>query len=323
MLANRPSSSFPSCRSKHDGQRRSWLFVAALAALPACARAEPRSSPGPEPGEARRSTTLTHLGVAGWKLESPSGTLLFDPYVTRANVEDDAAPLVSDEAAIDASIPRRADVVLVGHSHYDHVLDVPSIARRTGATVIGTESTRNLVHAAGLAGDRVRVARGSETFDIGPFSIRPVRALHSLTGVENKEIPSTVSLPLPAGAYDEGGTLQYLVRFEGRTFFFVGTANFIEDEVRALGVRPDVAVVAVGLRNKVPDYTCRLLRALGLPKTVLPNHFDEFWKPLTPGKIELDAKTRADLDAFAAEVKSCAPDTNVHVPVHLERIDIR
>jgi L-ascorbate metabolism protein UlaG (beta-lactamase superfamily) len=36
---------------------------------------------------------------------------------------------------------KRADFILVTHTHYDHVLDVPYIATKTGATVIGTEST--------------------------------------------------------------------------------------------------------------------------------------------------------------------------------------
>lgn len=32
---------------------------------------------------------------------------------------------------------------------------------------------------------------------------------------------------------------------------FIGTANFIESELE--GLRPDVAVVAIGLREKIPD----------------------------------------------------------------------
>jgi L-ascorbate metabolism protein UlaG (beta-lactamase superfamily) len=51
-----------------------------------------------------------------------------------------------DVAAIDAHI-RRADFVLVTHTHYDHVLDVPHIALKTGAAVIDTESTENVLRA--------------------------------------------------------------------------------------------------------------------------------------------------------------------------------
>ena len=33
-----------------------------------------------------------------------------------------------------------ADGILCGHTHFDHVLDVPAIARFTGAQVFGAES---------------------------------------------------------------------------------------------------------------------------------------------------------------------------------------
>jgi L-ascorbate metabolism protein UlaG (beta-lactamase superfamily) len=288
-------------------------------------RAIATTSPSTTPAPFAR---LTYLGVAGWKLESRSGTLLVDPYVTRTAAKNEAEPLIPDERAIAAFLPSRADAILVGHSHFDHVLDVPSIARRTGATVIGTESTVHLALAGDVSSTQVRVARGNDTFEVGPFTVRSVAALHSLTGQKNIPIPSAIRLPLPARAYDEGGTLQYLVRYPGeraddvRTIFFVGTANFIEYEVRSLGVRPDVAVIAVGLREKVPDYTCRLLRALGRPKHVLPNHFDAFREPLRPGAMEPDEETSADLRAFAAEVEACAPGTRVQVPIHLQPIDL-
>jgi L-ascorbate metabolism protein UlaG (beta-lactamase superfamily) len=298
-------------------------FTAALG-LASCSRAGATTTPAsvaPSSG-AHGPMTLTHLGVAGWKLSSPSGTLLVDPYVSRRPVEDWGATLVPDEAAIAAFTPSKADAVLVGHSHYDHALDVPAIARRTGATVIGTESTGNLAAAGGVPGAQIRVAHGGETFDVGPFSVRTVAARHSLTGQENVPIPRTITLPMAARAYGEGGTLQYLVRFEGRSIYFVGTANLVEEEVRALGAKPDVAVVATGFRQKVPQYTCRLLDALGRPKLVLPNHFDDFDAPVRPGQLNIDAETRADLDAFVAEVEACAPGTRVEVPVLLKSIEL-
>lgn len=295
----------------------SLLALVALATA-SCSHADPPSHPTPAPSA--RPVTLTYLGVAGWSLSSQAGTLLVDPYVTRAPVDDEAAPLVPDETAIAAHVPKAVDAILVGHSHYDHALDVPTIARRTGAWVVGTDSTKHLALAGGVAEGRVRVARGGETFELGPFSVRAVRALHSLTGQPDVPIPAGVRLPLAARDYGQGGTLQYLVRFEGRSIHFVGTANFVEAELT--GLSPDVAVIAVGLRSKIPDYTCRLLRALGQPAVVMPNHFDAFQEPLRPGHMEPDEGTRQDLDDFAREVARCSPRTRVEVPVHLRPIPI-
>ena len=297
-----------------------WTFLAGVVAVSA-ACGGPASGPVTAPPAARSSrVTLTYLGVAGWSLESSAGALLVDPYVTRAPVVDEAAPLDPDEAAIRAFTPARVEAILVGHSHYDHLLDVPSIARRTGARVVGTESTANVALAAGVPPEHVLVAHGGDTFEIGPFKVRAIAALHSLTGQPNVPIPPGPVLPLPAREYGEGGTLQYLVQFEGHTIFFVGTANFIENEVR--GLRPDVAVIAVGLRDKIPDYTCRLVHALGRPALVLPNHFDALHEPLRPEHMELTDDRRADLQAFASEVHACAPATRVEVPIQLHAIGL-
>lgn len=275
------------------------------------------SGPGVVTPTGSGGPTLTYLGVAGWSLGSGAGTLLVDPYVTRVNVEDEGQPLVADEAAIAAYTPERVDVVLVGHSHYDHVLDVPTIARRTGATVVGTQSTANLARASGVAEEKIVVTQGGQTRSFGPFVVRTVAGLHSLTGQANEPIGREIALPMAARGYGEGGTLHYLVEFAGHRVLFVGTANFVEAAM--VGLRPDVAVVAVGLREEIPDYTCRLLRALDRPPLVIPNHFDEFREPLRPGS-EPSGATREDLEAFAAEVHVCAPETRVVVPSPLRPI---
>lgn len=294
---------------------RSHVLAFLLLATAACG-APPLAS-APRAG-APSKLTLRYLGVAGWQLDFDTHSLLFDPYVTRVR-DAGEAPLIPDEAAIAAYTPARADVILVGHSHYDHLLDVPSIAKRTGAIVVGTESTANVARAAGLSEGGLVVARGGDAFAVGPFRVRAIAALHSLTGQENVAIAKAPVLPMPASGYAEGGTLQYLVEVDGRSVLFIGTANFIEQGLR--GIHPDVAVVAVGLREKVPDYTCRLMLALGMPALVLPNHFDAFHEPLRP-PTALDESTRADLDAFAAEVHGCSPKTRVVVPTPLQPMEL-
>jgi L-ascorbate metabolism protein UlaG (beta-lactamase superfamily) len=264
---------------------------------------------------------LTYLGVAGWKLDDGADALLFDPYFTRARVENSSAILSPDAEAIARFAPAHADVILVGHSHYDHLLDVPTIAKMTGALVVGTESTQHVGLAAGLPASRLRVVHGGETFQVGPFAIRAISALHSLTGqASDTTIPSDVTLPMAAEAYVEGGTLQYLVRLEGRTVLFMGTANFIESELE--GLRPDVAIVAVGLREKVPDYCCRLMRALGNPSLVMTNHFDAHRQPLGAKPMDIGDEGLADLQAFANEIHACSPTTRVVVPKHFEAMTL-
>ncbi len=300
--------------------RASAAAVALTIALAGCAAA-PSAKTETQAAHAHGAVSLTYLGVAGWRLDAAGKhTLLVDPFFTRVRATDESTPLTPDAAAIARFAPAHADVILVGHSHYDHLMDAPEIAKRTGAIVVGTESTANVARAAGIPAEQVLVVKGGDTIDVEPFAIRVKHSLHSLTGAPNVSIPRRVTLPMSASGYGEGGTLQYVVRVDGRTVLFVGTANFIEGELS--GERPDVVVLATGLRSKIPDYTCRVLTAVGRPRMVLANHFDDFGAPLAPHSPLGDADTRADLDAFEKEVHACAPETRVIVPSHLESFEL-
>jgi L-ascorbate metabolism protein UlaG (beta-lactamase superfamily) len=289
------------------------LFLAACGAAPAGSRLSPSPSPSSSPVSASGPPpTLTYLGAAGWRLDRGEVTVLVDPFLSRPDL---AAPLVSDPAAIAAG-PARAAAILVGHSHADHVLDVPAIARRTGAEVLGSESTARYARASGVAADHVITVRGGEDLEFGAFSVRVIPSLHSAldhkhTYGASAQIPENVTLPLTFAGFAEGGTYAYLVRLGGRQILFLSTANFIERELE--GIHPDVAVVATGLREELHDYSCRLMRVLGAPPLVITSHFDDWRHPPKPSR-ELDADTAADLAAFAAEIHACAPRTRVVVP---------
>lgn len=301
--------------------RSSLAMSGMLLAIAACGAASPRAS---EPAASRSATprtpiSLTYLGVAGWQITDGRSTILVDPYFSRPAFSD-GARILPDEQAIAKHAPAKADVILVGHSHVDHVLDVPSVARRTGAQVIGTRSTARYALASGVPAKQVIPVLGGEDYAFDGFSVRVLRSLHSAlddkhTHGGDTEIAADAAPPLAFDQFAEGGTLAYLVRIGGHEILILGTANFIERELE--GLRPDVAVVATGLRQEIHDYSCRLMRALGQPAVVLTNHFDPWTAPLTP-KLALDGDGRADLAVFTDEIHACAPNTRVVVPEYFE-----
>jgi L-ascorbate metabolism protein UlaG (beta-lactamase superfamily) len=282
------------------------LLTTLLAFSVACGRVPPVADP---PARARAELTLTYLGVAGYQIESGSTRILADPYFSRPPPgEGTVAP---DRAAIAAHAPERADLIVVGHSHVDHLLDVPMVALATGADVMGSLSTARVARASGVPSERIITVKGGEDFAFGGYSVRAIPSLHSALDHKHTfgaEIPADVTLPLTASGYAEGGTLAYLIRLGGHEVLFLSTANFIERELT--GLRPDIAIVAVGLRQEVHDYTCRLMRALGDPPLVYANHFDDWRGP--PVDRELDA----DVRAFVEEVRGCSPATQVVIPRH-------
>jgi L-ascorbate metabolism protein UlaG (beta-lactamase superfamily) len=291
-----------------------FAFGTVFAAM-GCSRtpAAARAPAIPHPTDA---VAVTYLGVAGWQLTHAGNTLLLDPYFTRASVGANWRPLLPDTDAIARFAPPTADVILVGHSHYDHLLDVPSIALRTAATVVGTASTLNVARAAGVPEARLQLAVPGRAFRFHTFSICPVASLHSLNGIPSVDIPRNVRHPLSARDYGEGGTLAYAIDVGGRSLFLLDTANFDDAALRSLhpGLHPDVAVIATALREKITDYTCRLMRLLGDPPVVFPTHFDAHWEPLTAKETRLTDEQRADLAEFVQEVHACSPGTRVVVP---------
>lgn len=285
------------------------LAILPALAVAACHRSAAEPAPPPRP---RAPVALTYLGVAGWQIEAGGKTLLSDPYFSRP--ADAGTPLVPDAAAIAAHSPPRADLVFVGHSHYDHLLDAPAVALRTGARLLGSVSTTRVGRASGLADDRLITIQGGEDLELDGYSIRVIPSLHSRTGQDSGEIGAAPVLPMPGEHYEEGGTFAYLVRLAGREILVLDTANFIERELA--GLRPDIAIIAPGLREHIHDYTCRLLRALGEPPIVIATHFDDFRGP------PIDEPPAPDLQAFIAEVHRCAPRTRLVIPKHFERMTL-
>lgn len=292
---------------------RAQLFVV-IGLLAACAgrgASEPSRATGP-----RGPLALTYLGVAGWQIDAGPVTVLVDPYYSRPDLTGLIAP---DPAAIAKRAPKRADLIVVGHSHVDHLLDAPGVALATGAQILGSVSTARVARASGVPDNRIITVKGGEDLAMGAYSVRAIPSLHSALDDKHyfgKEIPDAPKLPMSFDDYQEGGTFIYLLRLAGRQVLVVSTANFIERELE--GLRPDILIVGTGLRQEIHDYTCRLLRVLGKPPLVYASHFDSWREAPKP----IDDETAADLKAFADEARACAPSSRVIVPKHFERMEI-
>jgi L-ascorbate metabolism protein UlaG (beta-lactamase superfamily) len=279
---------------------------------------------------------LTHLGAAGWEITDGERVILLDPYLSRLRIAGQFGTyttptlsgdvrrvfgpedgLVGDEAAVDAHVTR-ADFILHSHSHFNHTIDMPYIARKTGATVIGTESTINLARAGGVPESQLLPVHGGEDWAFGDFSVKVIPSLHSaLNGkhfFDSRVVRHDFRGPRRLGGDVEGGTLAYLLRLAGYEILWFGSMNYIEREVQ--GLRPDVAMIAAARqRLEIYDYTGRLMRALGFPRLVFATHWDEQSFPFGAPQ---DERLR-EAEVFVQEVKKVSPRTRVILPRHFER----
>lgn len=283
---------------------------------------------------------LTHFGAAGWRITDGKTVLLVDPYFSRVRYAgktfgDPDAPvspgdtrpifrpqdvLSSDTELVDRHIDR-ADYIVISHSHFNHCMDMPHIARKTGALVIGTYSTTNIARANGVEEQQLITVKGGEDYQFDEISIRVMNSLHSPLAAKRYfewgEVPRDVDRPLRMIDYCEGGTMAYDIRWGGHRIVVFGSMNYIEREL--LDIEATIALVpAARPRLHVRDYTDRLLRRLGLPKLVIATHWDVQTAPYGASQEEALAQAQT----FVQEVNATSPDSQVIVPLHFDTVHV-
>jgi hypothetical protein len=106
---------------------------------------------------------------------------------------------------------------------------MPYIARKTGSTVIGTESTINLARAGGVPESQLLAVHGGEDWAFGDFSVKVIPSLHSaLNGkhfFDSRVVPRDFRGPRRLGTDVEGGTLAYLLRLAGWEILWFGSGT--------------------------------------------------------------------------------------------------
>ena len=322
MNRKNPGCFIRTLRTKIDAAKCICFLCVALSIYPVSAQNKPLN--------------LKYLGAAGWEMSEGGLTILVDPYLSRlklgngpATSKDDHRKsyadddrYYSDTATIDKII-RKADYILVTHSHLDHLGDVPYIAKKTGAKVIATETSCNILRSYGIPEEQIYTVRGGEDYQFDNFSVKIIPSIHSALGKKhyfNSEIHhQALKMPLRLKDFIEGGTLMFLIRFPSHTLLASGSMNYIEKEVQ--GLRPDVIITGVNFsRLEIYKYTERLLKATGYPKTVIPTHWDNFRVPY--GFSQEDAIEKK-IKPFITEVKAASPASRVIVPAHLETTTIK
>ena len=93
--------------------------------------------------------------------------------------------IAPDAARIDRELERlgvtKLAAVVPVHSHYDHAMDAPLVARRTDALLVGSSSTLNVGRGLGLGEERMREVQPGDTLQLGRFKLSFIASRHSPT----------------------------------------------------------------------------------------------------------------------------------------------
>lgn len=240
---------------------------------------------------AGHNISVKSFGVTSLLFDDGKTRILFDGMVSRPplwqafmGTFDSNVDLV--ENLVKENHMEKLDAVFVSHSHYDHVLDVPTFARLSSADVYGSRSTLNVVLGNGVPAAQLHKISVGDTYEVGDFSVKVLKALHSTAHFYNDdlgvEIEEPVTYPTTMKQLSEGGSFDFYITHGEKSFLIHPSCNFVPhsfDEMRA-----DVVFLSVGtlgglkaeMKARYYDETIGKLK----PKLVMPIHWDYFFYPL-------------------------------------------
>jgi len=240
----------------------------------------------------------------------------------------------------------RANLIAIGHAHFDHIADAASIALRTGATVIADQTIGNgVLLGQGLPARQIRAVNGlgGELMRFNGFTVQPILAHHSVAptsvngegetaGQEVADIflalldppPTSTDLEAAATVVARGsldpriltqGTIAYLFTFDsGYRLMWLDSAGPITPTLQAAMETiksTNLAIVGYQVqafpRFQVP-VTMQLVELFN-PDLFFPAHHDELLSSLD-GKSLLAAPDMATEPLFLA-IRDALPKTRM------------
>ena len=331
------------------GAVRLALCVASIACRPVVAGGPVPSSRmivcDTEECRAGQDVEVTYLGVGGFMVRSNEKVLLTAPHYTSPAERLVAKDLLGGSASIrpDTALIRRlfpeqaksARTILVGHGHYDHLLDVPFIADSLAkeATVYGGPSVINMLMGdRGLRPDLVAIAGKSVgtsevsgdwiTSPDGGFRFMALKSSHApayrLLSHPFNYSPGTVdtaytTLPQHATDWKVGEPYAYIIdvlNASGAPVFRIYYQDSASDW--PLGFPPpdlgapriDLAIVCVPssqyARSPAPDSLISRLN----PRYVIASHWEHFFSPQTEA---IRRNPTSDFGAFEGSMTRTLP----------------
>ncbi len=227
------------------------------------------------------SDGTTSLLTDGWFSRPSTSALLF------GEIEPDLDAISS--AMERGKIGPLAAVIPV-HSHYDHAMDSPEVARRTGALLVGSDSTANIGRGWGLPEEQIRVVGSEEPLRFGEFTVTLIESRHfqfpdpdmAAAALEDPVITEPLVPPVNALDYKMGGAYSVHIAHPLGTLLLQGSAGYLTgalDEYRADVVILGVGGVAAQTMRYQQDYWEQIVRVLR-PERVFPVHWDSLTDPL-------------------------------------------
>ena len=250
-----------------------------------------------------KDVKITFLGTSSLLFDDGQTQILIDGFFSRPNtLQVGFGKIKTNTKRVENTLAKakidRLKGVFVCHSHYDHVLDAPFIAKKTNAVLYGSNSTIQTGIGANLQPENMHEFKPDETITIGDFSIKILASKHTppfrafgktnATDPNHPNIDKPLAQPTKVDNYIEGGTFDFYITHRSKNdndkrFLVKASTNFIEN---ALDAYPcDAIFLGCAMLGKFDstfqnDYYKHTVQATNA-KLIVPIHWDNFMRPLT------------------------------------------
>ncbi len=246
---------------------------------------------------------LKWLGTAGFAIRTNGQTTLIDPYLTR---NEKARP----QQALKADDFSDTNAILITHGHFDHLSDVPAIARISGATVYCSEKAAETLRKNRVPSEQIVPLSGETSFTLNGLSCTAFPSHHitfDLPLVWRTLVRARFNLPkyVPLGKdWPPGRVFSYRLEGEGITLHHFGSGGCTEKELENLsGHSLDILMVPLQGHSRICRIGARITRTLN-PRMVIPHHQDDFYPPISQD---------VDIQPFLEEIKLDLPSVTIKI----------
>jgi L-ascorbate metabolism protein UlaG (beta-lactamase superfamily) len=280
------------------------------------------------------------FGVAGLEFHADNQILLIDPFFTRPPLTKLFWSRVSPNRELIAKHIARADTILVTHAHYDHLMDVPDIARMTGATVYGSHNTCELLKLFGVPTEQIQEIHVGDELSLGNYSVNVIAAQHMYLPIYTSGVlPRDLICHSERSVFCGAKNLPIrgkILRFAQNDRLVLRLRDYVMDECFSFLIRVgDLRLLdwTGVLTNGVPAdvlftqafqaqaHYHALVSAVN-PRIVVPIHWDDFFRPLSkplvpffsPPRPPFPFVRRINLHEFKQAIENGLPKTNVQIP---------
>jgi L-ascorbate metabolism protein UlaG (beta-lactamase superfamily) len=262
-------------------------------------KADPPSAISAPP---RSGVRITYLGTSAYLLESRDAVVLIDPYFSRQSLFRMALRLkpIADEKVISAWLRDhpRIDAILVTHGHVDHLFDVPQIMRATGAKLIASSTSVELVRSTGIPAGQTRAVRIGATEFVGHAIIRVLPATHDrLFGGIPFDGPPKHLPPEKISDWVKGDPLAFLIEMGGKRIF-MNSGGRGDKPLSYHSAPVDLAIVGVSSGDAIRAFRSTIAQLR--PRYILPSHQDYFFRPLRDGFVFMPRTNFPEVQRVAA-----------------------